>query len=81
MKLGCFNEERCVSCGEIIPEGRQVCASCETNDLKTKHSKSKPTASPQKTYTAKPTFFNTPSQFFLFLIFLGALLTLTFFLR
>ena len=21
--------ERCVSCGEIIPEGKQVCLSCE----------------------------------------------------
>ena len=21
-------EDRCVSCGEIIPEGRQVCTSC-----------------------------------------------------
>ena len=24
-----MNEERCVSCGEIIPEGRQVCPNCE----------------------------------------------------
>lgn len=23
------NVDRCVCCGEIIPEGRQVCASCE----------------------------------------------------
>ena len=23
------NAERCVSCGEIIPEGRQVCPTCE----------------------------------------------------
>lgn len=22
-------EERCICCGEIIPEGRQVCPSCE----------------------------------------------------
>jgi predicted nucleic acid-binding Zn ribbon protein len=22
-------EDRCVCCGEIIPEGRQVCAKCE----------------------------------------------------
>lgn len=22
-------EERCVMCGEIVPEGRQVCPSCE----------------------------------------------------
>lgn len=24
-----MNEERCVCCGEVIPEGRQVCLSCE----------------------------------------------------
>ena len=24
------NNNRCVSCGEIIPEGRQVCPHCET---------------------------------------------------
>lgn len=24
------NTETCVSCGEIIPEGRQVCPKCET---------------------------------------------------
>lgn len=24
-------ENRCVCCGEIIPEGRQVCPSCESN--------------------------------------------------
>lgn len=24
-----MNEERCICCGEIIPEGRQVCWSCE----------------------------------------------------
>ena len=24
-----FSEERCVMCGEIIPEGRMVCARCE----------------------------------------------------
>ena len=23
-------ENRCVCCGEVIPEGRQVCAKCET---------------------------------------------------
>ena len=22
-------EERCICCGEIIPEGRQVCPNCE----------------------------------------------------
>ena len=25
------NEERCVVCGEIVPEGRQVCYKCERN--------------------------------------------------
>ena len=24
------NENRCVCCGEVIPEGRQVCPGCET---------------------------------------------------
>lgn len=24
-----FSEERCVMCGEIIPEGRMVCPCCE----------------------------------------------------
>ena len=24
-----MNEDRCVMCGEIIPEGQQVCPSCE----------------------------------------------------
>ena len=24
------NENRCVCCGEIIPEGRQVCLNCES---------------------------------------------------
>mgnify|MGYP003416456191 CR=1 FL=1 len=24
-------ENRCISCGEVIPEGRQVCYSCEKN--------------------------------------------------
>lgn len=24
-----FPEERCVMCGEVIPEGRQVCVACE----------------------------------------------------
>lgn len=23
------NADRCVSCGEIVPEGRQVCPNCE----------------------------------------------------
>lgn len=26
-----MGEERCVMCGEIIPEGRQVCPTCEKN--------------------------------------------------
>lgn len=34
-------EDRCICCGDIIPEGRQVCPSCEAdaeNTLrKTKH--------------------------------------------
>ena len=25
-------EDRCVCCGEIIPEGRQICINCENND-------------------------------------------------
>lgn len=24
-----YTEERCVCCGEIIPEGKQICKSCE----------------------------------------------------
>lgn len=27
-------EDRCVMCGEVIPEGRMVCPSCEKNILK-----------------------------------------------
>jgi predicted nucleic acid-binding Zn ribbon protein len=27
-------EERCICCGEIIPEGRQVCPSCEAETKK-----------------------------------------------
>lgn len=27
-------EDRCVSGGEIIPEGRQVCINCEKGDIK-----------------------------------------------
>lgn len=26
-----MNEERCIMCGEIIPEGRQVCKECKMN--------------------------------------------------
>ena len=29
-----FSEERCVMCGEIIPEGRMVCLRCERADSK-----------------------------------------------
>ena len=29
-----MNAERCVCCGEIIPEGRQVCPSCEKNEIR-----------------------------------------------
>lgn len=28
-------EERCVVCGEIVPEGRQVCPRCEADTGKT----------------------------------------------
>ena len=28
------NAEHCVSCGDVIPEGRQVCPACEKGDLK-----------------------------------------------
>lgn len=37
-----MNTDRCVSCGEVIPEGRDVCGACEgkivlkTNDQYTK---------------------------------------------
>lgn len=24
-----FNADRCVCCGDVIPEGRQVCPACE----------------------------------------------------
>lgn len=27
-------EDRCVCCGEIIPEGRMVCSICEANSMK-----------------------------------------------
>lgn len=27
-----MTEERCVICGEIIPEGRQICLKCERGD-------------------------------------------------
>lgn len=26
-----MNEDRCICCGETIPEGRQICWSCEHN--------------------------------------------------
>ncbi len=26
-------EDRCIMCGEVIPEGRMVCPSCEKNAL------------------------------------------------
>ncbi len=25
-----FSEERCIMCGAVIPEGRQICMECET---------------------------------------------------
>lgn len=27
------NEERCIICNKIIPEGRQVCPNCESNAI------------------------------------------------
>lgn len=30
-------EERCICCGEIIPEGRQVCPQCEFKGKRTQH--------------------------------------------
>ncbi len=30
-------EDRCICCGEIIPEGRQICPICEL-DIKTEES-------------------------------------------
>lgn len=29
-RLSDENNDTCVSCGEIIPEGRQICKKCET---------------------------------------------------
>lgn len=29
MSIAYFSEERCVMCGEVIEEGRQVCFRCE----------------------------------------------------
>ena len=31
-----MNSEQCLICGEIIPEGRQVCPSCEQKTRQTK---------------------------------------------
>lgn len=28
-------EDRCVCCGEVVPEGRQICLTCERSILKT----------------------------------------------
>lgn len=28
-----MDENRCVVCGAIIPEGRQVCPNCEAGDI------------------------------------------------
>lgn len=32
--------DRCVCCGEIIPEGRQVCPNCERGDTNEKQKRS-----------------------------------------
>lgn len=33
-------EDRCVCCGEVIPEGRQVCLNCEQKNAGAGHTKS-----------------------------------------
>ena len=32
-----MNENKCVSCGEIIPEGRQICPKCESDSVNHPH--------------------------------------------
>ena len=32
-----MKDNKCVVCGEIIPEGRQVCPNCENKRIKDKH--------------------------------------------
>lgn len=29
-----MNENRCISCSEIVPEGRMICPSCERREIK-----------------------------------------------
>jgi len=41
-----MSEERCVMCGDIIPEGRQICQKCEKH-FKEKHFKG---VDPEKQY-------------------------------
>ena len=36
----CVNEDRCVICGDYVPEGRMVCAKCE-EEMNSKHHKPK----------------------------------------
>lgn len=33
------NDNRCVACGDVIPEGRQVCPTCEAKDWRGWHDK------------------------------------------
>lgn len=63
-------EDRCVICGEIIPEGRQVCANCNTK-YKLSESNSKPIAQAvwedvknqsAKADSGKPTLSLVPKQ-------------------
>lgn len=35
-----YNEDRCVVCGEYVPEGRMICAKCEA-EANMKHHKPK----------------------------------------
>lgn len=37
-----MSEERCVSCGAVIPEGRWVCPGCETGKWNTNKPPAKP---------------------------------------
>ena len=46
-----MSENRCVCCGDIIPEGRQVCPYCETPEIFVAEVKTR-----DKTYTLKGSF-------------------------
>ena len=34
-----MNENRCIACGELIPEGRMICPTCESKALDEKDTK------------------------------------------